>query len=117
MFNALSMTAATAAYQQGEPWLDAVLKYLADNRCWFEQALTYSAPWCKMVKAESTYLAWLDCRALGLDDNALQQALVQQSKIAVSMGSSFGEQGKGFIRINLGCPRQYLEKAIARLAR
>ncbi|MBI3311423.1 MAG: aminotransferase class I/II-fold pyridoxal phosphate-dependent enzyme, partial [Serratia liquefaciens] len=117
VFNALSMTAATAAYQQGETWLDALQQYLADNRRWFEQALTYAAPWCKMTQAEGTYLAWLDCRALGLDDNALQQALIHQSKIAASMGISFGEQGKGFIRINLGCPRQYLEQAIAGLAR
>lgn len=117
VFNALSMTAATAAYQQGETWLDALQQYLADNRRWFEQALAYAAPWCKMTQAEGTYLAWLDCRALGLDDNALQQALIHQSKIAASMGVSFGEQGKGFIRLNLGCPRQYLESAIAGLAR
>lgn len=117
VFNALSMTAATAAYQHGEAWLDDLQRYLADNRRWFEQALSYAAPWCKMTRAEGTYLAWLDCRALGLDDDALQQALIHTSKIAPSMGRSFGPQGKGFIRINLGCPRQYLEDAIRGLAK
>lgn len=117
VFNALSMTAATAAYQHGEAWLDDLQRYLADNRRWFEQALGYAAPWCKMTRAEGTYLAWLDCRALGLDDDALQQALIHTSKIAPSMGRSFGPQGKGFIRINLGCPRQYLEDAIRGLAK
>ncbi|MCU7063532.1 pyridoxal phosphate-dependent aminotransferase [Serratia ureilytica] len=117
VFNALSMTAATAAYQHGEAWLDDLQRYLAENRRWFEQALGYAAPWCKMTRAEGTYLAWLDCRALGLDDDALQQALIHTSKIAPSMGRSFGSQGKGFIRINLGCPRQYLEDAIRGLAK
>ncbi|WP_405050796.1 MULTISPECIES: MalY/PatB family protein [Serratia] len=117
VFNALSMTAATAAYQHGEAWLNDLQRYLAENRRWFEQALSYAAPWCKMTRAEGTYLAWLDCRALGLDDDALQQALIHTSKIAPSMGRSFGSQGKGFIRINLGCPRQYLEDAIRGLAK
>lgn len=117
VFNALSMTAATAAYQHGAAWLDDLQRYLAENRRWFGQALAYAAPWCKMTRAEGTYLAWLDCRALGLDDDALQQALIHQSKIAPSMGSSFGPQGKGYIRINLGCPRQYLEDAIRGLAK
>jgi cystathionine beta-lyase len=117
VFNALSMTAATAAYQQGGPWLDALLAYLAENRRWFAQALAKVVPWCRMMPAQGTYLAWLDCRALGLDDEALQQAMRQQAKIAPSMGCGFGEQGQGFIRINLGCPRAYLEMAVAGLAK
>ncbi|HGM5493191.1 TPA: MalY/PatB family protein [Serratia fonticola] len=117
VFNALSMTAATAAYQQGGPWLDALLVYLAENRRWFAQALEQAVPWCRMVTAQGTYLAWLDCRALGLDDEALQLALRRQAKIAPSMGCAFGEQGEGFIRINLGCPRTYLEMAVEGLAK
>ncbi|MEX0447116.1 aminotransferase class I/II-fold pyridoxal phosphate-dependent enzyme [Xenorhabdus sp. SGI246] len=81
-----------------------------------EQALASSAPWCRMIKSEGTYLAWLDCRNLDLDDNTLQQVLIQKAQVAVSMGCSFGDKGKGFIRINLGCPRQYLEKAVAGLS-
>ncbi|WP_036771321.1 MalY/PatB family protein [Photorhabdus australis] len=115
VFNALSMTAATAAYQHGDLWLDGLQNYLAENRRWFEQALTSAIPWCRMTKAEGTYLAWLDCRALGLNDDALQLALLQKAKIAVSMGWNFGNKGKGFIRVNLGCPRQYLEKVISGL--
>ncbi|MBC8951646.1 MalY/PatB family protein [Xenorhabdus sp. PB62.4] len=116
VFNSLSMTAATAAYQYGDIWLDKLQDYLAENRNWLEQALASSIPWCRMVKAEGTYLAWLDCRDLGLDDSTLQQSLIEKAKIAVSMGCSFGDKGKGFIRINLGCPRQYLEQAITGLA-
>ena len=117
VFNALSMTAATAAYQRGAAWLDELLDYLAENRRWFAQALAAAAPWCAMTQAEGTYLAWLDGRALGLSDADLQQALVAVAKLAPSMGSGFGPQGSGFIRINLGCPRRYLERAVEGLAR
>ncbi|AKH62136.1 MULTISPECIES: MalY/PatB family protein [Photorhabdus] len=115
VFNSLSMTAATAAYQHGSLWFDELQNHLAENRRWLEQAIAHTLPWCQMTKAEGTYLAWLDCRALGLDDDALQLALLQKAKIAVSMGRNFGDRGKGFIRINLGCPRQYLEKVITGL--
>lgn len=117
VFNELSMTAATAAYQYGGPWLDALQIYLAENRRWLEQALAYATPWCRMVKAEGTYLAWLNCRNLGLDDNALKETLLTKAKIAVSMGMNFGHMGSGYIRINLGCPRRYLEDMVIRLSR
>lgn len=117
VFNALSMAAATAAYKHGGLWLDALQAYLSENRRWFEQALAYAAPWCHMVKAEGTYLAWLDCRDLGLDDEMLKQGLLDKAKIAASMGKSFGPMGAGFIRINLGCPRRYLESAITGLSK
>ena len=116
VFNSLSMVAATAAYQHGGAWFNGLRDYLAENRCWFERELARSVSWCKMSKAEGTYLAWLDCRALKMDDNRLQQALLYESGIAASMGFSFGECGMGFIRINLGCPRAYLKKAINALS-
>ncbi|PVZ84146.1 aminotransferase [Serratia sp. S1B] len=117
VFNALSMTAATAAYLHCESWLDDLLVYLAQNRRWFEQALASTIPWCKMTLAQGTYLAWLDCRSLCLDDKELQNALIHKSKIVPSMGYTFGQNGRGFIRINLGSPRQYLEQTIKGIAK
>ncbi|PKH19351.1 aminotransferase [Enterobacterales bacterium CwR94] len=116
VFNALSMVAATAAYRFGGKWYNELRNYLAENRQWFQRELEISVPWCKMSKAEGTYLAWLDCRALSMEDSSLKQALLQKSKIVASMGVDFGEQGKGYIRINLGCPRVYLQRAINGLA-
>ena len=86
VFNALSMTAATAAINGALPG-DELLDYLAENRCWFKQALADAAPWCTMTQAEGTYLAWLDCRSLGLNDADLQQALVAVAKLAPSMAA------------------------------
>lgn len=112
VFNSLSMAAATAAYKYSGHWLDALQVYLAENRRWLKQKLEIVAPWCRMVKAEGTYLAWLDCRALKLNNHELKNILLDKAKIAVSMGDSFGVMGRGYIRLNLGCPREYLEIAV-----
>lgn len=116
VFNSLSMSAATAAYQYSGQWLDALQIYLAENRRWLKQRLESVAPWCRMVNAEGTYLAWLDCRALKINQHELKNRLLHQAKMAVSMGESFGVMGKGYIRLNLGCPREYLEIAVKGLS-
>lgn len=64
---------------------------------------------------QSTYLAWLDLRPLNIDDNALQKVLIEQEKIAIMPGYTYGEEGRGFIRLNAGCPRSKLEKGVAGL--
>lgn len=117
VFNALSIEASTAAWQHGAPWLDALLAYLAENRRWFSQQVDDYLPWARIVPAQGTYLLWIDCKALGLDDDQLKWVMVDVAGIAPSMGNSFGSAGNGFIRLNLGCPRTYLEKALAGLKR
>lgn len=115
VFNVLAMTAATAAYCHAESWLDQLLVYLADNRQWFCQQMTRYIPWARIIPAQASYLLWLDCRQLGLDDDALKHTIISQAKIVPSMGIGFGAQGCGFIRLNAGCPRQHLQQAIAGL--
>lgn len=117
VFNAMSMTAATTAYRHSAGWLDALLGYLAENRRWFEHEVKKHLPWCRIIPSQATYLLWMDCRALGLDDDALKDALIRTAGIVPSMGAGFGPSGTGFIRLNLGCPRQYLEDAINRMRR
>lgn len=117
VFNALSIEASTAAWQKGAPWLDALLCYLAENRQWFIQQVEEHLPWARIVPAQGTYLLWVDCRKLGLDDEQLKWVMVDVAGVAPSMGNSFGQAGNGFIRLNLGCPRAYLEKAMEGLKR
>ncbi|MNI00792.1 Cystathionine beta-lyase PatB [compost metagenome] len=64
---------------------------------------------------QSTYLAWLDCTALGLDDP--QQFFLEQAKVGLSAGLDFGNGCKQFVRLNFGCPRSLLEEGIARMER
>lgn len=113
VFNGLSMKAVTAAYREGDVWLNDLLVYLSDNRHWFATQLTHRIPALTLMDADVTYLAWIDCSALGLSDDELKCHMIEHANIVPSMGIGFGEAGSGFIRLNLGCPRQYLEQAIS----
>jgi cystathionine beta-lyase len=115
VFNALSMEAATAAYQYGDEWITRLLAYLTDNRRWFAEQLATRLPRLQLMEADATYLAWIDCHQLELDDDELKQRLIEDAKIVPSMGCGFGAGGQGFIRLNLGCPRSYLEQALTGL--
>ncbi|HEP0265483.1 TPA: bifunctional maltose regulon transcriptional repressor/cystathionine beta-lyase MalY [Escherichia coli] len=111
----LALTAHIAAYQQGAPWLDALRVYLKDNLMYIADKMNAAFPELNWQIPQSTYLAWLDLRPLNIDDNALQKALIEQEKIAIMPGYTYGEEGRGFIRLNAGCPRSKLEKGVAGL--
>lgn len=111
----LALTAHIAAYQQGAPWLDALCVYLKDNLTYIADKMNAAFPELNWQIPQSTYLAWLDLRPLNIDDNALQKALIEQEKIAIMPGYTYGEEGRGFVRLNAGCPRSKLEKGVAGL--
>lgn len=117
VFNALSVQAATTAWNESRQWLDSLLNYLAENRRWFVEQAAVHLPWARIVPAQGTYLLWMDCKKLGLDDEQLKWVMADVAGIAPSMGSGFGPAGSGFIRLNLGCPRTYLEIAMDGLKR
>jgi cystathionine beta-lyase len=64
---------------------------------------------------QATYLAWIDLSPLGIDDKALQKVLIEQQKVAIMPGYTYGEEGNGFVRLNAGCPRSKLEQGVQRL--
>ncbi len=111
----LALTAHIAAYQQGAPWLDALRVYLKDNLTYIADKMNAAFPELNWQIPQSTYLAWLDLRPLNIDDNALQKALIEQEKIAIMPGYTYGEEGRGFVRLNAGCPRSKLKKGVAGL--
>ncbi|MCK8080764.1 MalY/PatB family protein [Vibrio sp. 1CM24A] len=113
-FNNLSMSAATTAYQECETWLEGLKQYLQDNIETLNGFLKTELPHIRFTKPEATYLAWLDCRAMKLSDTELEQKLIAAG-IVPSMGSAFGEEGSGFIRLNLGCPAEVIADALVRL--
>ncbi|POT57465.1 transcriptional regulator [Citrobacter amalonaticus] len=108
----LALTAHIAAYEQGAPWLDALRDYLRENMRYTADALNSAFPELNWQVPQSTYLAWLDLRTLNIDDNALQETLIQQEKVAIMPGYTYGEEGRGFVRLNAGCPRAKLEKGV-----
>ena len=108
----LALTAHIAAYQHGAPWLDALRDYLAANLHYVAHELNAAFPELNWQIPQSTYLAWIDLRPLNIDDHALQDVLIHQQKVAIMPGYTYGAEGRGFVRLNAGCPRAKLEKGV-----
>ena len=112
----LNVAAVTAAYRHGERWMNEAVAYIEGNFRYMEKQLRERLPEIALTPAEGTYLAWLDFRRLGLEPEELSRWLVDELKLGVLEGSRYGTGGAGFVRINLGCPRRYVEECLERLA-
>ncbi|MGE8181009.1 MalY/PatB family protein [Pseudomonas mandelii] len=113
--NPLGMEATRVAYSEGGPWLAGLTAYLQDNRDYLVEAVRTRLPGVTMNIPQGTYLAWLDCSALGLDNP--QQFFLDQAKVGLSPGLDFGDNNRQFVRLNFGCPRALLEEGLARMER
>ncbi len=111
----LANEAVRAAYSGGADWLDELLVYLAANRDFLYGFLKEHLPEIDMIKPEGTYLAWLDCRKLVLPSDPYHFFL-SKAKVALNDGEAFGVNGKGFVRLNFGCPKSILTDALIRMA-
>lgn len=107
--------ASLAAFQHGEEWLDALVAHLDRNRALVGELLAEHLPQVRCAPAQAGYLAWLDCRELGLGDDP-SEAFLERGRVALSPGPSFGEQGRGFARLNFGTSAALLEDAVRRIA-
>ncbi len=113
--NLLGMVAAEAAYTHGEPWLEELLPYLRANHSHFAEAINSATSSVRVLPADSLYLAWMDCRGLGLDAEALNAFMLTRARVWLDKGQKFGLAGHGYMRVNLGCPRSTVDEAIRRL--
>ena len=111
----LGVLAATAAYEAGEEWLDGVRRYLDGNRQALAGLLTAALPEVGYLPPEGTYLAWLDCRRLGLDGPAGPWFL-DRAGVALVDGLECGAAGSGYVRLNFATPRPVLETMVDRMA-
>lgn len=106
--------AATAAYEGGSGWLDALLDHLQKNRAVLAQRLCALIPGAVLSPLEGTYLQWVDLSCLGLTQEELMTKL-DSANVFVNDGASFGGDGAGHIRFNLACPTRCIEEAMDRL--
>lgn len=113
--NIFSLVAARAAYEHGDAWLDGLKDYLATSRQIVMDFMRDRLPHIGVSALEATYLVWLDCRSLNLTDEELRTRTLREGKIALTGGDFFGTQGKGFLRLNIGCPHAQLRDALTRL--
>lgn len=109
------VTALQVAYDEGEEWLEQVRAYIEGNLEYLEAYLAAHVPQISMVRPEGTYLVWLDCRGLGLDDQDLKRLMMDEAKVYLEDGLIFGPEGEGFQRINIACSRPVLAEALDRI--
>jgi cystathionine beta-lyase len=111
----LGVIASQAAFEHGDAWLDELLAALDANRRLLGELLAEHLPAVRWTAPEASFLAWLDCRELGLGDDPAA-AFLERGRVALEPGVSFGAQGRGFARLNFGCAPAVLEEAVRRMA-
>jgi cystathionine beta-lyase len=112
--NILGYVAALAAYRDGQPWLDEVLRYVEANLDFLMQYVDAHLPGITMCRPEGTYLAWLNCNDADLNCNP-HEFFLQEARVALNDGAVFGQGGEGFVRLNFACPRSLLAEALDRM--
>ena len=110
--NRLGLFACRAAYEGGGEWLDQLIGYLAGNLALVRDFCKNRVPQIQLVEPEGTYLAWLDCRELGMTDDELMAFFSDDAKVWLDPGTHSGEQGSGFMRFNLGSSRSVIVQAL-----
>ncbi|MDO8478479.1 MAG: MalY/PatB family protein [Candidatus Rokubacteria bacterium] len=113
--NILGYTAMLAAYRDGQPWLDELLRYLENNRDFLVKYVRANFPGIEVGVPEGTYLAWLDCRQARIPNNDPFIFFLETGRVAFNDGATFGRGGPGFVRLNFGCPRQLLIQGLERI--
>ena len=113
--NIMGIVACEASYKYGEAWLKELLEYLEKNIEFVREYLEIKIPKIKLIEPEGTYLIWLDCKELGLDDEKLNDLILNKAKLWLDEGNIFGEVGKFYERINIACPKATLKEALDRL--
>lgn len=115
--NLFGLLALETAYAHGGEWLDELLVYLEGNLDFLERFAAERLPMLTFIRPEGTTLGLLDCRKLGLEPETLHDFFLKKAKVYFSPGEVFGEELRGFERINFGCPRPLLREALERIER
>lgn len=103
--------ASAAAYNEAEPWLEDLIEYLHDNFTYLKTFLERELPGVRAYELQGTYLVWVDFSALGLDEKERIRLLEEKAGVGLDHGDWFGDNGIGFERFNIACPRSILVKA------
>ena len=114
--NLFGMIATEAAYAHGEPWLEALIPYLAGNRDLLDARIAADIPGARSMPLESTYLSWLDFAGTGLDGDEVMRRIRDVARIGASPGPQFGIGGETRVRFNIATPRARVTEAMDRLA-
>jgi cysteine-S-conjugate beta-lyase len=111
----LGALALMTAYLTCDQWVDDLNEYLKGNMEIVKEFLDTHIPAAHFHVPESTYLAWIDISDLPYSDQQLQEAMIHHGKVAIMPGEMYGENGKGFLRMNVGCPSSKVKEGLQRL--
>jgi cystathionine beta-lyase len=114
--NIFGDVALEAAYNHGDAWLSQLLDYLDGNFDFVINFLKKHIPAIKTEKPEGTYLMWLDCQNLNLSPKKLDHFMIEKAGLALTSGHIFGEEGAGFMRLNVAAPRAIIAAALRQLS-
>lgn len=113
--NPFGVIATIAAYNDGEEWLSQLLAYIKGNYDYMKDYCERHLPDFPIARLEATYLVWMDCTALGLKSEALEEKLIEDVSLWLNAGTMYGaHDGEGFMRWNIACPRTLLEEGLER---
>lgn len=113
--NYYGMQVCTAAYEQGEEWLEACKSYIWENVQYIQRFIEEKLPEIHVVEPQGTYLMWLDCSGLGLSPEGLEDLMLNKAHVWPDFGTQFGEKTGQFIRLALACPRSVVAEVMERL--
>lgn len=112
--NPFGVQALIAAYNEGEDWLEQLLDYIWQNYLCMKDFCDNQLPDFLLTRLEGTYLVWMDCHALGRTSVQLEKDLKENAKLWLNAGTMYGEDGEGFMRWNIACPRKVLMEGLQR---
>lgn len=110
--NSFASSALIGAYNHSEYWLDELLKYLKGNIDYFVDYIQENIPQLKVQKPEGTYLVWVDCKELGMNQEDTKRFFIEKCKVALNDGTGFGEEGAYYQRFNLACSRILIKQVL-----
>ncbi|TDW49145.1 cystathionine beta-lyase [Flavobacterium sp. 270] len=115
LLSPFAIEALIAAYNKGENWLEELKIYLYNNYTFLHQFIASEIPEIKVVPLQATYLVWLDCSALKPSSDEIAITILEKQNLWINSGTMYGNEGEGFLRINIACPQKILSEGLERL--
>ena len=115
MGNVFGIEALIHAYESDGRWIKQTLLHFQENIVYIDAYLKKHMPLIKVLLPEATFLLWLDCSALGFDEEGLKNFFIKEVKLGLNTGTDFGEGGAGFMRLNIATSKEVLERAMGQL--
>ena len=113
--NAFAIEATIAAFTKGEPWLNELIEYLAENKRVVQEFIYNELPSLNIIHSDATYLLWIDCSSITKDSLDFCKFIRKETGLYVSSGHVYGSNGGHFIRMNIASQRERVEDGLSRL--